>query len=195
MDIKRLIINNKNGLALGFLTGYIVVFIMSQTFVQIPYLESIKQEFVNKGISFQDLFERASLIFLLVTTIIGGIIYYYSDWLKSKVNFSAKQLFYTSAVLAAIYYIGQSTDLFALNPLKTVGKVTSVAKYTGFIGLLGGLFAIKPILAIIGLIGIVLIFAIPSIAFSMALFKNFNMIIITVAVAVVLILVLGGKRR
>ena len=198
MNIKNWLENNKNGLILGFISGYFVLFLLSQTFIPIPFLDSVKALFTGYNLSFQELLSRAGIIFIMGTTIVGGILYNYSSYLRNKVKFSKAQVWGYTIVLASLFIIGQGTDLFSL---KGIGGFIGglVSGKAGFLGL-GALLALPVFaghawIAAIILLGALLIFGLPFIGLGISILTNFKLILFTITGAIILITLLKGSKR
>ena len=197
MNLKRELEENKNGLIFGFIIGYFMLFLLSQTFIPITYLDSLKAQLTQQGISFQELLSRAGIIYLVGTTLLGGILYKYSSYLRNKVNFTKKQIWYTTVILASVFVIGQGTDLFAFKGLGGfLGKM--IGGKFGFLGigaLVAPLLALNPILGFIAIIAAFLIFGLPFIGLGIAILTNFKLILFTIVGAIILIALLKGGKR
>ena len=197
MNIKRELEENRNGLILGFISGYFTLFLLSQTFVPITFLDSVKTLFTSYDLSFQELLSRAGIIFLMGTTLLGGILYNYSSYLRNKVNFTKKQIWYTTVILASVFVIGQGTDLFASKGIiGFLGKM--VGGKFGFLGigaLVAPLLALNPILGFIAIIAAFLIFGLPFIGLGIGILTNFKLILFTIGGAIILIALLKGGKR
>ena len=197
MNIKRELEENRNGLILGFISGYFTLFLLSQTFVPITFLDSVKTLFTSYDLSFQELLSRAGIIFLMGTTLLGGILYNYSSYLRNKVNFTKKQIWYTTVILASVFVIGQGTDLFASKGLGGfLGKM--IGGKFGFLGigaLVAPLLSLNPILGFIAIIAAFLIFGLPFIGLGIGILTNFKLILFTIGGAIILIALLKGGKR
>ena len=186
MNIKRELEENRNGLILGFISGYFTLFLLSQTFVPITFLDSVKTLFTSYDLSFQELLSRAGIIFLMGTTLLGGILYNYSSYLRNKVNFTKKQIWYTTVILASVFVIGQGTDLFASK---------GIIGFLGIGALVAPLLALNPILGFIAIIAAFLIFGLPFIGLGIGILTNFKLILFTIGGAIILIALLKGGKR
>ena len=197
MNIKRELEENRNGLIFGFIIGYFMLFLLSQTFIPITFLDSVKTLFTGYSLSFQELLSRAGIIFLMGTTLLGGILYNYSSYLRNKVNFTKKQIWYTTVILASVFVIGQGTDLFASKGLGGfLGKM--IGGKFGFLGigaLVAPLLSLNPILGFIAIIAAFLIFGLPFIGLGIAILTNFKLILFTIVGAIILIALLKGGRK
>ena len=197
MNIKRELEENRNGLIFGFIIGYFMLFLLSQTFIPITYLDPLKAQLTQQGINFQELLSRAGIFYLVGTTLLGGILYKYSVYLRNKIKFSKAQVWGYTIVLASLYIIGQGTDLFAsLNPLNWIfgGAIKNI--FGGLAAVLAiPAMAANPVFGLILILAALLIFGLPFIGLGIAILTNFKLILFTIVGAIILIALLKGGRK